>query len=225
MRNHSHLKNEELEGVRNGSDDVRFVRSRSTTTLDSHSKESLLTRIQQLEKTVNELKWRIEAMEEDVGLRTRWGVRYSRRMAIVANVLLGLWNFWGHLSHLLKKRRRHIMTFMLVSPSNKIHENLDSVIYEVLRKASLRSSIFFICSFLLYSKFSWKRILGLIFSTFAALYMSPNHTQLGNYFTVFANLLYGTASWSLSTKPTQKASQITNLTALKNYIRESIQHF
>jgi len=113
---------------------------------------NLSARVAELERTIAELKWRLDRMEEDTGLRTRWGVRYSRRMAILANLMLGLWNFWGIFSNLLKKRRRKIMTAMFVTPTHKVNGSLNEVLYEAMRSASLRSSVFFICCFLEFLK-------------------------------------------------------------------------
>eukprot|EP01125_Pyxidicula_operculata_P016578 TRINITY_DN5722_c0_g1_i1.p1 TRINITY_DN5722_c0_g1~~TRINITY_DN5722_c0_g1_i1.p1 ORF type:complete len:236 (+),score=30.86 TRINITY_DN5722_c0_g1_i1:41-748(+) len=188
-------------------------------------------RIQELERTVTELKWRIEEMEEDVGLRTRWGVKYSRRVAIIANFLLGLWNFWSRFLNLIQKRRRHIMQTLFVSPNSKLDHNLNEILYEVIRTASLRSSMFFLCSLLLCSRYPWKRMIGLLLSSFTSLWLSPKHTQLGNYLTLFANTLYSTASWSLNTRPKKekstlsKTSHLHGMAWVRAYISKTIEHF
>lgn len=53
------------------------------------------SRLQALEKAIVELRWRIENIENDTGMDRRWGVRYSQRLAIMANVMIGVWNFWS----------------------------------------------------------------------------------------------------------------------------------
>jgi len=180
-------------------DDYPLTRSRSVSYNQEGNVVRLKERLVELEKTIAEMKWRIDQMEESTGAHIRWGVRYSQRMAILANVLLGLWHFWIEFVDLIQKRRRVIVQSFL--QKQQTSNQLNSVVSDAYQFAAWRSSIFFICALLIFSKSNWKRVVGIFLSCFASFYFSPKHPT-ANYFTLFANLLHGTAAWSLSGKTT-----------------------
>ena len=89
-------------------------------------------RVSKLERVVTEMKFRLERMEENTDVNVgslslppinplwcRWGVIYSRRVAILANVLVGLWRFWEKFLELLSENRKVIMQslFQRLDPS------------------------------------------------------------------------------------------------------------
>eukprot|EP01128_Nolandella_sp_AFSM9_P005889 TRINITY_DN2939_c0_g1_i2.p1 TRINITY_DN2939_c0_g1~~TRINITY_DN2939_c0_g1_i2.p1 ORF type:complete len:154 (-),score=13.26 TRINITY_DN2939_c0_g1_i2:124-585(-) len=124
-------------------------------------------------------------------------------MAIVANVLVVLWRFWERFLEVLMQRRRTIMKSLIARRGNRLDYNMNLLLRRTYRTGMKRSIVYFLCALLLYSKHAWKRTLGLLLSSTASLYLvysEPHRMNLGNYFALFANILYGTASWSLSTR-------------------------
>ena len=75
-------------------------------TLKGYADASIMMHIRNLENQVRSLqselatlKRKMNVFEEDTN-RNRWGIRYSRRMAIMSNVFLGLWYLLiSHLTH------------------------------------------------------------------------------------------------------------------------------
>jgi len=166
----------------------------------------LESRFQALEKVVTELRWRVEKLENDTGLDQRWAVRYSQRVAILANVLLGIWNFWLEFVGLLQQRRRTIVQSFL-KHNSQTSRHLNGVLSDAYQFAVWRSSLAFLCALLLSSKFGWKRVLGLVLSSLSTFYLTPVH-PIANYFALFSNLVYASL-WSVL-PPKKKHSQTEN---------------
>lgn len=163
---------------------------------DKVSRSSMLQeRIKSLENHILLLNKRLEAMEKNSGIRIKWGVRYSQRIAFLANVLLGLWHVWSEFVALLQLRRKSILQSLL--QNNKTKEMINSAFTESYQFSVWRSTFYFICALLIFSKYSWKRTSGLAMSCLGISYFQSNYF-VGNYFTFFANCLYWTAAWSCS---------------------------
>jgi len=182
--------------------------------------DNLLQKIISLENCMQEIKWRLEEMEKDSGIRIKWGVRYSQRIAILANVLLGFWHFWNEFVALLQQRRKSILQSLL--SHNKTKELVNNVFTEAYQFSVWRSSFYFICALLIFSKYNWKRTIGLFMSCIGISYLYPNHF-VGNYFTFFANLLYGTAAWTCSKNKIVEPDNLDFWLSFKKYFRLSLK--
>jgi hypothetical protein len=217
---------------------TEFFPSSALTTSTDNTPPSLHLRIAHLEKILTEMRFRLEEMEEDTGTRTRWGVRYSRRMAILANILIGLWRFLEVFLDLLQKRRRQIMHSLLSRKADKLNENINKV-FQMSYMSGIRRSVgYLLCALLLYSKYPWKRSMGLFLSSAMSLwyvYWEPHQVQLAHYITLFANILYGTASWSLAYKGKREKPnapqigleerELSAYARFKEFFRKTIEHF
>jgi hypothetical protein len=82
-------------------------------------------------------------------------VRYSQRIAILANVMLGVWHVWSEFVALLQQRRKSILQSLL--SHNKTKQIVNNVFTESYQFSVWKSSFYFISALLIFSKYSWKR--------------------------------------------------------------------
>jgi len=98
---------------------------------------------------------------------------------------------------------------MSMSRSNSQSTNsLNKILYDGYMKAITKSWVFFFGALLSTRNVSWKRYAGLGLTTSYSLFLaiSSNFLPWTNYFNIFSNLLYISASWT-----TTKASQASAL--------------
>ena len=102
---------------------------------------NLETQLRTLQREVASLKRKVTLFEEQTN-RNFWGTRYSRRMAVTSNLLLGLWIFWGRF---LKQFQKHNKSSLLgvISPL-KGQDSLKKVLLDAYSKAFSKSWVFFV---------------------------------------------------------------------------------
>jgi len=137
------------------------------------------------------LKKKVSIFEQENN-RDRWGIRYSRRMAIMSNIFLGIWVFWSRFLKHVQRQNKGRLLGILVPKQNS---SLNKILYEASMKAISKSWVFFVGTFLLTRTTSWRRHFGLGLTTCYSLYLAifSHFLPWTNYFNMFANLLYITA--------------------------------
>jgi len=183
-----------------------FKKSSSFET-DGYADAAIMMHIRNLENQVRSLqselatlKRKMNVFEDDTN-RNRWGIRYSRRMAIMSNLMLGLWIFWSKfMKHVQTQKKSRLLGVVMGGKKQTPLHSLNSILYEAIMKATKKSWIFFFAAFLLTRHVDWKRHFGLTISTSYSLYLAmfSHFLPWTNYFNMFANLLYITSTaWNL----------------------------
>jgi len=178
------------------------------------SQKNLEHQIRVLHREIVTLKKKLHIFEEETN-RNSWGIRYARRMAIMSNLLLGIWVFWSRLVKHFQKQKKTSLLGVMVPPFKSMNRSisqstsiLNKLLYEGYMKAISKSWVFFAGALLLTRNVSWKRYAGLGLTTSYSLFLaiSSNFLPWTNYFNIFSNLLYISASWT-----TNKALQASTL--------------
>jgi len=177
-----------LEGMENGAGLAQLNRN-------------LEKQIRVLQKELYDLKRKVQELDTE---SSRWGIRYSKRMVILSNLLLGIYSFWSRYLHYVRNRYRlrGLIRQMLFVP--KFLQNSDNskqlLMYEGFVNAAFRSILFFFSTYLLTRKVTWVRNLGFVTSTAYSLYLAffSRFMPWTNYFNIFANVLYITARLNYS---------------------------
>ncbi|KAL6075054.1 hypothetical protein QOT17_003816 [Balamuthia mandrillaris] len=99
---------------------------RSASTVDL-SAEGILNQQRNMEQRLEELCTELARLKERVALLElqedhRWPVRYSKRLAMIANVTLGSYLFWTRFVNFFKQRRSHILQLL----SGAVRLNINS---------------------------------------------------------------------------------------------------
>lgn len=161
---------------------------------------NLENQVRSLQSELATLKRKMSVFEDDTN-RNRWGIRYSRRMAIMSNLMLGLWIFWSKfMKHVQTQKKSRLLGVVMGTKKQTPLHSLNSILYEAVMKATKKSWIFFFAAFLLTRHVDWKRHFGLTISTSYSLYLAmfSHFLPWTNYFNMFANLLYITSTaWHL----------------------------
>jgi len=147
----------------------------------------LTVRVKQLQMELELLKKKVHAFEEETD-RHSWALRYARRIAILSNVLTGLWIFWTRFwMHVQQPKKNKIWKVLM----NKQKE-LNNLFYDGYVDGVRTSWVFLIGSLLLSSKHIWKRYCGFACTTSFSLYLSLflNFLPWSNYINVFCNTIY-----------------------------------
>jgi hypothetical protein len=125
--------------------------------------KSLEAQLRLVQEEITNLKRKVVLFEEETN-RNRWGIRYSRRMAIMSNLLLGLWIFWSRfLTHVQKQKKSKLLGVMVPNPFSltntlqNLNRNraiqqpspLNKILYEAYMKAISKSWVFFVGALLL----------------------------------------------------------------------------
>jgi len=151
-------------------------------------------------------------------------MRYSKRMVILSNLLLGIYSFWSRYLHYVRNRYRlrGLIRQLLFVP--KFLQNSDNskqlIMYEGFVNATFRSVLFFISTYLLTRKVTWLRNLGFVLSTAYSLYLAffSRFMPWTNYFNIFANVLYITARLNYSSN---LIPSFTEFIAKSDFIEDS----
>jgi len=183
-----------------------LIRNKSFESEDSFVtyQRNLELQIRTLQREIHSLNKKVSAFEEETN-RNRWGIRYSRRMAIMSNLLLGLWIFWSRfLKHVQKQKKTRLLGVVMIPPLKQ--NSLNKILYEGYMKAISKSWVFFLGSLLLTRTSPWKRYFGLGLTTTYSLYLAifSNFLPWTNYFNMFSNLLYISATWT--SNPTETST-------------------
>eukprot|EP01121_Diplochlamys_sp_Union-15-3_P004157 TRINITY_DN1414_c0_g1_i1.p1 TRINITY_DN1414_c0_g1~~TRINITY_DN1414_c0_g1_i1.p1 ORF type:complete len:333 (+),score=46.53 TRINITY_DN1414_c0_g1_i1:64-1062(+) len=183
-----------------GSSNFRKLRTSSFNQISEDALSTMFTQMEQRNKALvrelSALKQRMTSYEKKLG-ESRWGLRYSRRMAIVANFVVGIWIFWRRLLLYAFKNKKGTKKPRLSMAVTKPETFLAIYLKGAYFFAISQSWYFFVASLLLVSKDEWKRQIGLILSTSISLFMAYKSHFIGSlYGNLFANILYATADWS-----------------------------
>jgi len=190
--------------------------------------KQLELQLRALQVEIANLKRKVYLFEEESN-RNRWAIRYSRRMAIMSNLLLGLWIFWSRfLKHVQRQKKTRLLgsimgpgnfnlkSFLNKQPQQNQQHPLNKLLYEGYAKAISKSWVFFFGALMLTRNVSWKRHIGLSLTTSYSLYLAIFSQTLPwtNYFNMFANLLYLTSSVWNSPDPQPELFDATSLSKL-----------
>jgi len=198
-----------------------FRKSKSFEVDDNFAySRNLDIQLRNLQNEVALLKRKLMQFEEETN-RNRWAIRYSRRMAIMSNLLLGLWIFWSRFLKQIQKQKKSrllgaIGMVPVVSPlgnNSKQQNSLNAILYEGYMKAISKSWVFMFAALLLTRRDAWKRNMGLALSSWYSLYCAifSHYLPWTNYFNLFANLLYVTAGiWGNDSKHTNNLTDFLN---------------
>jgi hypothetical protein len=109
-------------------------------------------------------------------------ISFTGRIAIIANLLLGVWLFWSHFLQFVQRRKGKLLQNMVMRPG--VQDTLNTVLLQAWWRALSGSWAYFVSMALLTSSTSWKRSVGLLLSSLTSLYFTL-HTQLQWLATLF----------------------------------------
>ena len=190
--------------------------------------ETLFSLYRHLHRDIQALEAELAVLRRKAIVHNRWDHRYSKRMAVMANLLLGVWTFWYHFIKCARRRKASIIQVRtrvryppLPSRSRTHSRSLTRALSQAMMAGKayedrnfhwlLRDGyvegikngwIFFFFSFLLTRPLAWARWLGIASSISWSLYLAifGKFLPWTNYFNVLANLLYVTASLNRTQK-------------------------
>jgi len=208
-----------MEGTTNGNLGMRRTKSFESTNEDNliAQNRNLEAQMRSLQKEISSIKRKVALFEEENN-RNRWGIRYSRRMAVMSNLLLGLWIFWSRfLKHVQKQKKSRLLGVIVPPLKQQEQHSLNKLLYEGCMKAISKSWVFLVGALLITRSISWKRHIGLGLTTSYSLYLAifSHFLPWTNYFNIFSNLLYITAAWTSEDNQTMTLSQFITPTTPK----------
>ncbi|KAF2077033.1 hypothetical protein CYY_001665 [Polysphondylium violaceum] len=167
-----------------------------------HQQQDFINQINTLLLEIEAIKKKLSEMEDEQG-RNTWGLRYSRRVLITSNFLLGIWvSISRILMYIGKQKKSRLLHVVVPAFGQESRNHISLLLLESIANAARKSWLFFFSSFLLTRSTPWKRQSGLFICTFYSLYLAffPQYLPWTNYFNIFASLLYVTAAWSTASK-------------------------
>lgn len=153
----------------------------------------LMSKIESLERDTKALKQKLELLEEDS--KTKWGPKYTRRLALVVNIMHGLWIFTSRFIRRIQKKKTKLLQMMV---PNATGESINVILYEAYMFSIAKSWVFFVAALCMTSAASWKRNFGVGLSTISSLYFlfQSNFLPGVNMVNIAATLLYIFAQWA-----------------------------
>jgi len=154
----------------------------------------LSEKIREMQFEVSRLSRKVKEILEESEL---WSLRYSRRMVVLSNVMLGGWIFLLRFSRCFKEgsevgnRGGWLVRWLLPSASDKIP--LSAVLVSAFLEGFQGATIFLISALLHLRQSSWKRNVAFGLSTSYSIYLaysSDLNPRASNYFNVFFNVLF-----------------------------------
>ena len=158
-----------------------------------------------LQHELGAVQQRVAAFED---INARWGLRYTRRLAMGSSAFLGFWIFLARLLNFLRARRSQLL--QAVMPKLQLRQrspapHLSPLALRAGRHALRRSWLFFLCAVLLARKPSWNRLGGATLSLTYTAYLSfvgdARQWPWPLLFNVFGNVSYLVAS--MNAEPSQ----------------------
>ena len=145
-------------------------------------------------------------------------------MAIMSNLMMGLWVFVWKAFSFLRKKRGEIVKAALNIPtlklatwawSNSKNENTKDLLYFAYMEGMKNSFLFFVFSLLLTRKRSWDRIIATWGSLFYSIFLILNPSTKGlpwttNFFNVICNIIYITMMYNTNNS--------NKLSSLEDYV-------
>eukprot|EP01091_Cochliopodium_minus_P021173 TRINITY_DN9584_c0_g1_i1.p1 TRINITY_DN9584_c0_g1~~TRINITY_DN9584_c0_g1_i1.p1 ORF type:complete len:297 (-),score=54.26 TRINITY_DN9584_c0_g1_i1:139-1029(-) len=202
----NHIKENNNQNNSNSSPPIMMPRTASLHTLNLNNMnqnynsdlnnigrtESFLTlnrnlerQVRRLQRDVNFLYNKLNTFEE---VNARWGLRYTRRMAIMSNLVMGVWVFVWKSFSFLRNKRGEIVKAALNIPTlnvatwvwrNVKNENARDLLYDAYMQGMKTSFLFFLFSLLLTRKRSWNRIVATCGSLFYSVFLIVNPSTIG----------------------------------------------
>jgi len=158
-----------------------------------HTHKQLVRQIEILQMELRKINKKVSTFE---AWNEQWGVRYSKRVALLANLGLGIWFSAYKLFRFLNKRKRTLITQVVVPLKTDI---FNAVISGALVHALQQSWALLLASALIYSQGRLKSVLGSIISFTWSLYLAyAGKSPWIVWFTLFSDLLYLTAELGVS---------------------------
>ncbi len=125
-----------------------------------------------LQRQLGLINDRVSAFEE---INSRWGLRYTRRFALIGNLVVGGWIFLHRLLEFLRQRRAQLLQAMMpkiqLRPSAPVRMG-PLVSGAVMHSLQGGAWLFFICAALLSRNRSWSKLAGATTATGYAAYLS-----------------------------------------------------
>jgi hypothetical protein len=174
-------------------------RSKSTSSIDRE--ESLLQLNRNLEQQLRRLRQEVARLRQKVSgfeaSRDRWGVRLTRRMALLANLLLAAWLFAARLLRFVHRRRRGLLARALMPalPGLRAPEpaaDLRRLVVRALLEAAAPASPFALAAFLLARHGLLHRLPGALLAALASLRLALRARAFpwAAYLDLLSNVLY-----------------------------------
>src|SRR5690349_39188 len=109
-------------------------------------------------------------------------------MAIMSNILLGLWIFWSRFLKHVQKQKKSSLFYVVVPPLNKQTYSLNSLLYDAYMKSISKSWVFFMGALLLTRNAPWKRYQEFVhFVTFCSYFGLGLTTSYSIYLAIFTH--------------------------------------
>lgn len=138
--------------------------------------------VRAMERQMRKLQREVAMMNERLAIfedvQARWGVRYTRRMAVVANAFMGTWVLAFRLLRFLQKRRAMLLQAMMpklqlrAQAGVKAQQQLKAMLWGGVRHSLRHSWVFFVAAVLLTRNRAWNRFAGALLGTFYAGYIA-----------------------------------------------------
>jgi hypothetical protein len=135
---------------------------------------ALERQIRSLQRQLSVINDRVSVFEE---INSRWGLRYTRRFALVGNLVVGGWIFLFRLLDFLKQRRAQLLQAMMPKIQLQLRSSAPVKMGPLISGAILYSLnggawVFFVCAALLSRNRSWSKLAGATTATGYAAYLS-----------------------------------------------------
>jgi hypothetical protein len=135
---------------------------------------TLERQIRSLQRQVGIINDRVSVFEE---INSRWGLRYTRRFALVGNLVVGGWLFLHRLVDFLRQRRAQLLQAMMPKIQLQLRASAPVHMGPLISGAIVYSLqggawVFFICAALLSRNRSWSKLAGATTATGYAAYLS-----------------------------------------------------
>jgi hypothetical protein len=190
--------------IQTGEDQVGYQLRRSKSTSSIDREESLFQVNRNLEKQLRALQTDVGRLKRKIAVfeqsNDRWGVRYSKRVAMFTNLIMGVWIFWYRLLLYFQRRKRIILSQVVAV---QVSKSLDTnSVTDLLRQgiaSGFKSSAFFLLASLFLSRRNgWTRTLGSCVGCGWSLWIAlvTDFYPWANYFNTLACLLYLTAAFA-----------------------------
>jgi hypothetical protein len=165
----------------------------SGTDLSKSESQVTLRMLRQLQGEVAQLKRNLDHLEEE---RKEWSLRYSKRLCISSNLLLGVWLFATRFTKSLSRRHRMsgLAAQLLIPPTSQTNNSLGLYVTSAIFAGLKASAMFFFALFLLTRnrQDEWLRVIGFLLSSGYSVYLGVVIKFLPrmNYLNVLFNLAY-----------------------------------
>lgn len=150
-----------------GANEMAMRRSQSTPH-SMHMQESSILLQKSLERQIRSLQNEVAQINDRLSVfeetNARWGLRYTRRLAISGNVAMGCWMFILRLSNFLRRRRTRLLQAMMpkiqLRQASSAQLNVGTMMARGIVRALRRAWFLWACALLLARSRDWSRVAG-----------------------------------------------------------------